>query len=59
GRHWIDNKLINKEVNKNNIKYTKQCIVYKEIKGKLIKSYENWYKEKEIIIKIPMTIEYK
>jgi hypothetical protein len=28
-------------------------------KGKLIKSYENWYKEKEIIIKIPMTIEYK
>ena len=59
GRHWIDNKLINKEVNKNNIKYTKQCIVYKEIKGKLIKSYENWYKEKEIIIKIPIIIEYK
>ena len=33
--------------------------VYKEIKGYLVQDYNSWSKKKEIIIKIPIDVEYK
>lgn len=58
GSEWKNIKPINKQSENNRI-YSKQRIIYKQIQGKLVKSYENWSKEKEITIKIPIEIEYK
>ncbi len=33
--------------------------IYKEIRGYLIQDYNSWSKKKEVIIKIPVDIEYK
>lgn len=58
GNEWKTSKPMNKQ-SENNRVYSKQRIIYKQIQGKLVKSYENWSKEKEIIIKIPIEIDYK
>lgn len=59
GNEWKEDKLIKHKTETNKNKYNKQCVVYKEIHGRIIKKYEQWEKSEDIVIKIPMSIEYK
>lgn len=58
GNEWIEDSVINNKVDENNL-YSKQRIIYKEIQGQIVKRYSGWEKSEQIIIKIPIGIEYK
>ncbi|GAA0712686.1 hypothetical protein GCM10008904_26100 [Paraclostridium ghonii] len=51
-------------INKKDIqdKFNNECVkvrpVYREIKGEIIKDYKTWNDKKEIIIKIPINVEF-
>lgn len=59
GSDWKKAKNLKVESDNNENKYEQKRIVYKEIYGKIIKDYSTWKQEKDIIIKIPISIEYK
>ena len=53
-------KKISKENINNNAENKKVKVrpVYREIRGNIVKDYKSWNEKKEIIIKIPIDIEY-
>jgi hypothetical protein len=51
----ISKENINNNVENKNIKVRP---VYREIRGNVVKDYKSWNKKKEIIIKIPIDIEF-
>jgi len=63
GTKWNQEIEISKEedikVEGNVDTYIEVRPIYKEIRGYLIQDYNSWSKKKEVIIKIPVDIEYK
>lgn len=63
GTKWNQKIEITKEedikIQGNTNTYIQVRPIYKEIRGYLIQDYHSWSKKKEVIIKIPVDIEYK
>lgn len=61
GSGWNLDKKLKLENSKNNLEsdgnIKEISLVYKEIKGVLVKDYSNWKSEKKVTIKIPISIE--